>query len=166
VHKGWWWGLLELQRKQGQVDQAHGHQRNRGQVDQARGAGQRQWGKVEQSGKWQVSSVIVQLRLTDLGDGSIMVSGGQSFRPFELVGTQGMKAPTQMDSACGNPDAQVICQGDTRFRPKPGDMKVSGTSHQVDSVTFLFGTNSTLIVTWGNFASTRPCRGKAFLWFW
>jgi hypothetical protein len=50
MRKGWGWCLLELQRKQGQVDQARGHQRKRGQVDQARGAGQRQWGMVEQTG--------------------------------------------------------------------------------------------------------------------
>jgi hypothetical protein len=95
-----------------------------------------------------------------LGDGSIMVLGGQSFRPFVLVGTQGMKAPTQMDSACDNPDTQVMCQGDARFRPKPGDMKVSGTSHKVDSATFLFGTNSALIVTWGNFGQYSSLQGK------
>jgi hypothetical protein len=72
-----------------------------------------------------------------------------------------MKAPTQMDRACNNPDARVIFQGDVTFRPNPMDMKASGTSNQVDFVTFLFDTNSTLIFTWGNFDQYSSLRGKS-----
>jgi hypothetical protein len=130
--------------------------------------------QVEQandSGEWwsrRVASVISTSHrpsttvVNSLCDDFIMVSGGQLFCPFELVGTQGMKALTQMDHcACSSPDAQVICQGDVRSRPKPADMKASGTSHQVDYVTFLFGTNSTLIVTWGNFGQYSSLQGKS-----
>jgi hypothetical protein len=74
--------------------------------------------------------------VNNLGDDFIMVSGGQLFCSFELVGTQGMKAPMQMDRACSSLDTHVICQGDVRFRSKPVDMKASGTLYQVDSVTF------------------------------
>jgi hypothetical protein len=99
-------------------------------------------------------------------DGLIMVLGGQLFRSFKLVGKQGRKALTQMDRACNNPDAQVIFPGDVRSKPKPADMKASGTSHRVYFVTFLFDTNSTLIVTWGNFVQYFSLQGKVYLWYW
>jgi hypothetical protein len=72
-----------------------------------------------------------------------------------------MKALTQMDHACSSLNTHVICQGDVRFRTKPTNMKASGTSHQVYYVTFMFGMNSALIVTWGIFDQYLSLQGKS-----
>jgi hypothetical protein len=64
----------------------------RGQVEQANDSGE--WWS-----RWVASVISTSHRpsttaVNNLCDGFIMVLGGQLFRPFELVGTQGMKAPT------------------------------------------------------------------------
>jgi hypothetical protein len=98
--------------------------------------------------------------VNNIYDDLIMVSGGQSIRSVELVGNQRLKALMQMDRACSSPDMQTISQDDVRFSLRLADVKAPSTTHQVEFVTYLFDTNSTLIVTWGNLVQCSSLLGR------
>jgi hypothetical protein len=98
-----------------------------------------------------VNSMTHQPRTIDVNniyDDLIMVSGGQYIYSVELVGNKRLKDLMQMDPMWSSPDTQMISQDDVRFRLKIADVKNPSTTHQVEFVTYLFDTNSTLIITW------------------